>query len=76
MFGRKIAQRALKKIAELKVVADYHQRRVDEIEEALNDVTKLLAKMCHLKLVGPSMFYNYRSLERLATRTKTKHIKL
>ena len=73
MFGRKTRD-------EIGLLRDrvlgYHERIVD-IEEALNEATRLLAKKHGLVLKEryPSIF-TYSPLVRLATRTTTKHVKL
>ena len=73
MFGRKTRD-------EIKLLEDRlvrHREQMAEMEKALNEVTRLLAKKHGLKLhVSCLMGWDSPSLVRLATRTKTKHIKL
>ena len=74
MFGRKTRE-----IGVLEARVTRQMERIVEIEKVLNDATVLLAKKHGLVLRQPYALYygtTYSPLVRLATSTKTKHIKL
>ncbi|KKN02846.1 hypothetical protein LCGC14_1113750 [marine sediment metagenome] len=70
-------KRKREEVRTLRLEVDHQARQIAKIEEALNDATRLMAKEFNLKLLEDYWLhpFSYNPLERIATRTVTKHVK-